>query len=215
VFVSTDHGFNLGHDPGQRDAQQAIVVARRTGDAREERLWEMLGRPRAYRYEFSPARSGAVPTLLPHAIRPSSRFEGEYEWPPRAVGAGWAHPAYASACASARRGLFLHPDATGRSRVTVDLPPMRPAGRTHGRPLVLVIGWISTGSTSVRARVGAVSVEATLRAEIACSETRLDVGATKLDALELATSGAPALFDYVDVVEDPDQPAGASEGRDP
>ena len=63
VFVDTDHGFNLGHAPQQSDATRGVVVARWRGDAHDRAVWEVLGRPNAYRYRFDPLARDAVPTL--------------------------------------------------------------------------------------------------------------------------------------------------------
>jgi hypothetical protein len=118
VFVSTDHGFALGHDPGQLSAFEGLVVAREHRDALDELLWEGLGRPPAYRYRYEPGLAHASASLtswLPPASRlgaaPAAGFRVEAEslWPPDAVTGGWLEPVYVGqACASAGRGLRLH-----------------------------------------------------------------------------------------------------------
>jgi len=109
VFVDTDHGFNLGHDPGQLDAQHGLVVARYEHDAHDWLLWNRLARPPSYRYQYNGSSSGAAAELIPYLPASSPlRFEAEAEWPPFAVHGGWAQPDFVP-CASAGRGLALHP----------------------------------------------------------------------------------------------------------
>lgn len=190
VFVSTDHGFNLGHDPGHADALHGIVVARRTHDGREAALWRALGRPATYRYDYDPGAAVGEARVTRFAIAASPRFEGEHEWPPLEVSAGWAHPAYAAAaCASGGRGLLLEPAADG-ARVTVELPAV-------DGPVEIVVGWVAIDRAQVSARVGHSTVAAVLSPEAPCSETpRLQ--AKPGDRLVLSST-ARALFDYVEV----------------
>jgi hypothetical protein len=64
VFVDTDHGFNLGHDPGQWDAQHRVVVARYEHDAHDFWLWERLERPPSYRYSYLASAGGRARSTL-------------------------------------------------------------------------------------------------------------------------------------------------------
>jgi hypothetical protein len=139
VFVSTDHGFLLGHDPRSRDAHRTLVVARRRDDAHDWILWERLGRPPAYRYDYDVLRGTTAVT----AVRPDelpARFEGEAEWPPLAVSSGWAHPDYRE-CLSGGQGLHLR-GTSGASAAIEVVPP------TPGR-YELTLGWLADPQTEI------------------------------------------------------------------
>ncbi|HEY0465080.1 MAG TPA: hypothetical protein VGC79_12760, partial [Polyangiaceae bacterium] len=91
VFVDTDHGFNLGHDPGQLDATTGVVVARFEHDAHDWWLWDQLGRPPSFHYSYDAGASSADGELSPYLPSAGSvtsaaalRFEAEAEWPPLA-----------------------------------------------------------------------------------------------------------------------------------
>ena len=137
VFVDTDHGFNLGHDPGQLDAQQHLVVARYEHDAHDVLLWNRLQRPASYRYSYSP-RDGHV-EIVPYTPLASGssarRLEAESEWPPWAIHGGWLQPDFFP-CASNGRGLRLQ--STGpKAGVALDLEtPFAGSARQ------LRIGWV-------------------------------------------------------------------------
>jgi hypothetical protein len=77
VFVSTDHGYNLGFDPQGSGAR----IARAKGDALDWASWVAAGRPRAYRYEFDPGARRAEARLRPFLPRETTRFEAENQWP--------------------------------------------------------------------------------------------------------------------------------------
>lgn len=66
VFVDTDHGFALGHDPFASPTR-GILVARRRGDARDRMLYEHLGKPPTYiyRFEIPPASPAPAPSPAP------------------------------------------------------------------------------------------------------------------------------------------------------
>jgi hypothetical protein len=137
VFVDTDHGFNLGHDPGQLDAQRGLVIARYEHDAHDWLLWNRLARPLSYRYQYKPSTNGAFAELVPYL--PASgpmRFEAEAEWPPLAVHGGWAQPDF-SPCASGGRGLALHATEPGAG-VSIDLELTGTDQRAHP----IHIGWV-------------------------------------------------------------------------
>jgi hypothetical protein len=141
AFVGTDHGFLLGHDPEARDSRRSLVVARLRGDAHDRILWERLGRPAAYRYDYDIDRG----TTNVSVYRPGElgeRFEIEAEWPPLAVTSGWAHPDYRE-CLSRGQGLHLRPSEKNGSAegawATVDVELVPPApGRFE-----LAIGWLA------------------------------------------------------------------------
>jgi hypothetical protein len=113
VFVDTDHGFLLGHDPLSRDANASVVVLRRHGDAHDRVAWQALGKPEAFRYEFNPMSAQATPRVAPidqSELAGLTRFEAESQWPVLAVRKGWVRPVFPpNDCTSARRGLSFEP----------------------------------------------------------------------------------------------------------
>lgn len=126
VFVDTDHGFSLGHDPAARP-ERGVVVARRRNDARDRMLYDALGRPPTYLYELVPGTppgpSSARLTLWSPPSLPSLRLEAEAEWPALSQDGGFAAPTWTDACASGGRALVLTPAAPGgRARATIALP---------------------------------------------------------------------------------------------
>jgi hypothetical protein len=104
VLVDTDHGFNLGHTPGALDPRAGVVVARARGDAHDRELYERLGAPPTYRYEFD-LKARTPPRVVPFVPPPSTRYEAEAEWP-ALVNRGSAYPTHYP-CASGGRGLRL------------------------------------------------------------------------------------------------------------
>jgi hypothetical protein len=149
VFVDTDHGFNLGHDPGQLDAQTRVVVARYEHDAHDWWLWNRLGRPPSYRYSYSAGATASHGELTPYLPSPAAlRFEAEAEWPPLAVDHGWVQPDFVP-CASGGRGLRLHPSAPSASTaLEFELPlPLDHAAHT------LRLGWISPPGPPTKLRL--------------------------------------------------------------
>ncbi len=148
VFVETDHGFNLGYDPGAPSARDAIVVARRRHDAHDRVLWESLGEPAAFEYVYDPSATRATPSV--HALAftraPAwSRYEAEAEWPPVRVSGGWTSIDY-PACASNSRAVALHP-VSGRLTTTFEL-----AAGTSGRFAVRT-GWVGTASGTLEVQL--------------------------------------------------------------
>ncbi len=108
LFVSTDHAFALGFDPAQRSAKDGLVVARSKDDALDGLLWQQLGRPPTYRYEFDPRSSVAEPRVVRFepVFGSPLRIEAESLWPAASVSDGWVHPAFPpESCASRGRGL--------------------------------------------------------------------------------------------------------------
>lgn len=138
VFVDTDHGFLLGHDPPQspdptEDAKRHVVVARLREDASDRLLYEAVGAPPTWRYERGEGE--VAPRLVPFNVpqpRVSGmtgyRFESENEWP--GLSAAWnpdtdghAFPAWASGgCASNGRVLRVTPARNGEAHVSISLP---------------------------------------------------------------------------------------------
>lgn len=199
VFVDTDHGFNLGHDPGQFDAQHHVVVARYGADAHDFRLWQRLGSPKSFRYLYSPRSPGAA-VLVPYT--PQSlplRFESEREWPPLAVHGGWVTPDFAP-CASAGRGLRLHPTGPTTSvGVEFQLTGSGDAAQE------VIVGWVrDTGSAStlaVRRSGSGVSTSVVVPAgPSGCVAANLGPQTFSADGetIELTSSRA-GLLDYIEL----------------
>ena len=140
VFVDTDHGFNLGHDPGQLDAHTSVVVARYEHDAHDWLLWNRLGRPPSFHYSYDAGASLSHGELTPHlpAVGAALRFEAEAEWPPLAVSGGWVRPDFVP-CASNGRGLSLHPTSPS-ANASLDFELALPSDRTVR---TLRLGWFS------------------------------------------------------------------------
>jgi hypothetical protein len=153
LFVDTDHGFNLGHDPGQLDASTHVVVARYERDAHDWWLWNELGRPPSFHYSYSAGANAAHGELTPYLpsapSTPSAlRFEAEAEWPPLAVDHGWVQPDFVP-CASNGRGLRLHPSSPSMPvALEFELPlPANRASRT------VRLGWISVPGPPTQLRL--------------------------------------------------------------
>ncbi len=143
VFVDTDHGFNLGHDPGVENPRAGVLVARARKDAHDRELYERLGRPPTYLYAYDP--SGArPPALLAYEPPESSRYEGEAEWPAR-LARGSAYPIHFP-CASGGRALRLFPGSVIR------LPPPSLGPGMTAQP-GLELGWVSTRPGRAELRV--------------------------------------------------------------
>jgi hypothetical protein len=148
VFVDTDHGFALGHDPRVRDARDGVVVARRRHDANDVILWERLGRPPAFAYELSLAENAPPPALVAFVpqVTPRLRFEAEAQWPPLFVEGGSVQPIFPP-CASAQRALALGPDRGKALHVRLDVA-LRAAPKYR-----ISAGWVTPASGRVDARV--------------------------------------------------------------
>lgn len=150
VFVDTDHGFALGHDPEAR-IKNGLVVARLRGDDRDRLLYDKLDRPPTYlyKYEVPPLSSPTLPVLppgaapattapvavpviipwAPPALPDTQRFEAEAEWPVLEQSGGFAVPVFCDACAGGTRALMLTPTPlSGRARATISVPVFQ-AGR--------------------------------------------------------------------------------------
>jgi hypothetical protein len=194
VFVDTDHGFNLGHEPGGQDAQSAVVVARLRGDAHDRWLWERLGRPRSYRYVFDPKSASAQPKLSAYEPATMQRLEAEAEWPPSTL-TGWAHPDH-SPCASGGRGLFLRGAQGGDISFEVQ------AGEPGDHELR--IGWSSPSGAapSLTARLDGRDITVTGQPKGAAQCGRSNAGPLTLKAgtARLTLSApAPVFLDYIEL----------------
>jgi hypothetical protein len=124
VFVETDHGFALGHDPHARPSlPKNVLVVRRRKDDVDRLLYEALDRPPTYAYDFDIATGAATVTLfVPPELGEPMRFESESEWPALAQEGGFAAPA-PSACGSNGRALVVMPSGDAAvARATLALP---------------------------------------------------------------------------------------------
>lgn len=128
VYVGTDHGFLIGHDPDITDPRTGVVVVRARGDATDCVLYERLGRPTSYRYLFDPTQADAMPSIepwVPCRAPDTLRFEGEATWPPVSVSKGWVMPVYPTVGhASSGRALAIEP-TSGRSDVSLVFGPLQ------------------------------------------------------------------------------------------
>jgi len=149
VFVDTDHGFSLGHDPAVRDAHRGIVVARASGGAHDFALARALGDPPAYRYTYSVEDGrAALRPYRPERLDPF-RAEAEAEWPPLSLHKGWAHPDFRP-CLS--RGEGLHLRAMPEVDLTIELvPPERGEYEVS-------VGWLADPGTPLTATTADRSV---------------------------------------------------------
>lgn len=139
LFVDTDHGFNLGHDPRIVDPRQSLLVARARDDAHDRELYERLGRPSTYRYVFD-FHGRLPPRLVPYVPPESPRFEAEAEWP-ALLQQGHAYPIHFP-CASRNKALRL----LRGTHLIFPVPP-------RAGPERLSVGWLGTSSTGSKARV--------------------------------------------------------------
>lgn len=140
LFVTTDHAFNLAHDPRVLAAKTGLVVARARDDAHDRELYERLGRPPTYRYAFD--FSGRSPASI-RAYEPPRlpRLEVEAEWPAPHL-EGSAYPIHFP-CASAGRAL----------RLTAGTSASFPAAWAAG-PEGVEVGWLATSAGPARLRLG-------------------------------------------------------------
>jgi hypothetical protein len=113
LFMDTDHGFNLAHDPAARDAGSSLIVARARYDSRDWMLWKRLGEPPSHRYVHNPfavepAGPRVEPWIPPEPVG-GFVFEAEAEWPVLHQQGGYAAPAHglSGGCVSSGRVLAL------------------------------------------------------------------------------------------------------------
>jgi hypothetical protein len=188
VWVATDHGFALGHDPGARDPQTSVIVARRHGDAHDVALWYELGRPPSFEYRYS-TETGAASLI---AFDPSShgwRWEAEAEWPPRFVRVGWAHPDF-QPCLSGGSGLNIQPTPTA----SIELELGAPAAAVYA----VNVGWLARVGATATLDIGEHTFRLAHRTGD-CEETHLDpVPLQRFNRMSLRTD-QPLVLDYVEL----------------
>ncbi len=120
VFVDTDHGFDLAHDPKYASAPDlGVTIARLRGDDHDRLLYTRLEEPPAWVYRFGHDASTLTP-YNPPTKSDAWTFEAEAEWPPLDQRAGaWAMPIWTvPACASAAHALEIQ----GDGEVVIALP---------------------------------------------------------------------------------------------
>jgi hypothetical protein len=198
IFVDTDHGFNLGHEPGQLDARKQIVVARYQHDAHDWLLWNQLGRPASQRYVLSATAGAAHAELVPYTPASSPlRFESEAEWPPLAVQGGWVEPDFFP-CASGGRGLRLRP-ATRDTGMALEWEQAVPSSQ----PEPVRLGWVRAAGPKANLRL--TLGEQVRVAEISAGPAAcvvLEMGSLELSGeavrarLEISS---PGFLDYIEV----------------
>lgn len=204
LFVDTDHGFSLAHEPFASPSSRVRAV-RLHGDDHDWLVFDALGRPPTYRYRASALGSGEggdmerhVASFAPPAPEGNVlRFEAEAEWPPLAQEAGYAFPVWSTADASGGRVLRLTPTSSAiAARVTIAVPALadqdvdvvaRVMGEPGARGTVAIVGaevsFVGTGAL----------VDLTpLRVHLPRGETRLSLtaegGPVALDRLVLSPS---------------------------
>ncbi len=188
VWVETDHGFALGHDPAAQDPKTSVVVARFRGDAHDRALWEELGRPASFRYGYSIATgSSSLIKFAPPAA--AWRWEAEAEWPLLSVSAGWAHPDFA-ACLSQGRGLRVEP--TPNAEVELEL------GAPRRERYELTVGWLASAGARLTLRVGAQTVAFVHRTDGCEASGSTAMALEPMNRVTLATSSALVL-DYLEL----------------
>jgi hypothetical protein len=200
VFVDTDHGFALGHDPSVVDPWQRPLVARKRGDAHDLLLWESFGRPPTYEYRFDPGSSTSRGAIVPYSLSELGllRFEAEAEWPPLLVAGGSAYPDHhPNACVSGGRGLRLERTGDRPVDVEVEVVPREPGFHE------LEIQWLADPPTELRvglASPGEPLKALTPRAGSTCSTQAF--GPIKLGGptrLRLSSSAGSLLVDYIEL----------------
>jgi len=137
LLVTTDHGFNLGHDPRAKSAQTELVVARARDDAHDRQLYQQLGSPPTYRYVYD-FRGKDPPRLVAFVPPVTRRLEGEAEWPAW-LRRGHAYPIHYP-CASLGKALRLVPGTQAT---------FGPLALADGGGVV-EIGWVATSRARTR-----------------------------------------------------------------
>lgn len=211
VFVNTDHGFNLGHDPGERDARRHVIVARYEHDGHDFELWDRLGRPPSFRYSYEASGRSLVIPYVPETS--PRRFEAEAEWPPLAVRGGWVQPDFFP-CASSGRGLRFH-SVGPEAELGLDFSAPAPI-----RADALTVGWVrsegaattlvlSSGGQVLSAVVPAGPADC-LSVVLHRRSSRADEAASEIPSgsrLQLQAT-RPGMLDYIELPLNPAAGAG-------
>jgi hypothetical protein len=203
LFVGSDHGFNLGHEPGAADPRAGLVVARWDGDGHDRLLWERMGRPPSYRYLYDPRQTDTHAAVLPYVPPETAKIEAEEEWPPLRVTKGWAYPVFsANRCVSGGRGLRFA-QKHGPTELAIELMAPAPARYDLTMSWVLPLGtvpsvWVDGQEKAVEHSVDEpVGTESCVRFWV--SDLELTASSVELRVrLEL-----PGLFDYAELTPRP------------
>jgi hypothetical protein len=190
LWIDTDHGFALAHDPAAIDPGASLVVARRHGDAHDLALWNELGRPASFWYGYSPT-TGVASLKEYEPATTSWRWEAEAEWPPLAVAAGWTRPVFRP-CLSGGSGLSLEPVADRKAEVALEFDA--PDAATYA----LRIGWLAKSGARVFVRLGAADFELTHRTD-GCEATELSPVTLGRSNRATVSSRDPLVLDYLEL----------------
>ena len=200
VFVDSDHGFNLGHEPAELDAEHHVVVARHRHDAHDRLLWLRLNRPPSYLYSAGDGSLTGDPELKPY--RPDEtrwRWEAESEWPLLAIWGGWGQPDYI--CCSGSRGLRLHPTGSGAGAgvgIELELASLD----TESHPLQ--VRWAREAGPETEISLSGPGFERAARIASGGAEAVLvDMGSVALSTTPQRVrfqASRPGILDYVEVL---------------
>jgi hypothetical protein len=197
VFVESDHGFMLGHDPSARDATRSLIVARRRRDAHDAVLWQRLGRPRSYHYDYDPERG--TTRVVPYVPESTSRYEAEAEWPPLAVGPGWSHPDFRP-CLSRGQGLHVRKATSPVSDARIEVELVAPERGKYD----LEIGWLADPPIQVQIELGATRAELVASDQSGPGAARCSRDTVSSVALERSQrvaveASADVIIDYIEL----------------
>ncbi len=121
VFVDTDHGFAIGHDPGARADRGGLEIARWRGDASDAWLVEARGGAPAFTYDYD-LSDGSV-RIAPWRAERTSWLEAESLLPPIGQAGGWASTRHhRGECAPPGRAIALRAAGGRAPRVELALP---------------------------------------------------------------------------------------------
>ena len=200
VFVDSDHAFNLGHEPGQLDSKQHVVIARYQHDAHDRLLWLRLNRPPSYRYELSADQAGARARISPYSPSEESglRFRAGADWPPLSVWGGWVSHEYVG-CGWSLPGMRLHPAGpTAEIGLELELAAL------DSQPHPLRVRWVREAGPETILRLSGAGFERAARVSAGpegCTAVDLDevVLGTEPRSVRFQAS-RPGVLDYVEVL---------------
>jgi hypothetical protein len=200
VFVDSDHAFNLGHEPGQFDAEHHLVIARYERDAHDRLLWLRLNRPPSYRYELSAEQVGAPARISAYTPSDESslRFRAGADWPPLAIWGGWVSHEYVG-CEFPLPGMRLHP-AGPTAEVGVELQ----LAALDARPHSLRARWVREAGPETILTLSGVGFERAARVDPGPEGcTVVDLGEAVLGTEPRSVrfqASRPGVLDYVEVL---------------
>ena len=144
LFLDTDHGWNLAHDPGVA-ADHGILAARLRGDDHDKLLYARQGHPVANVYTRG-AEGPVISRFLNVGTLSENvwTFESESDWPPLRQANGWAAPSWVPG----GRVLALVASDGREASAVLELPVPR-AGLWKVRPKIVHRGSGGHGSLRV------------------------------------------------------------------